>query len=103
MKITHSNGSETDTDKLDDVSAELLEKCHELMIWCSEHKIPIYAKYINPYHSIIGGFNSTCTAKESQELFGEIIRHIEQLSGQKIVFIEPPDTKDDLFPPQENE
>jgi len=47
MKIQHQDGSVTDTDKLPDLSAELMEHANNLFEFCKRHKIPLFMRFID--------------------------------------------------------
>ena len=47
MKITHIDGSSTDTDTLPDTEAMVLEKVEEFRLFCLENKVP-FLMFIDP-------------------------------------------------------
>ena len=47
MKIQHQDGSVTDTDKLPDASAELMEHANNLFEFCKNNKIPLFLRFID--------------------------------------------------------
>ena len=48
MRIVHPNGTSTDTDKMNDCSAELVERVVDLFNFCKQRKIPLFLRYCDP-------------------------------------------------------
>ena len=54
MKINHPDGSVTDTDKLSDCSAELMEKANIFFEFCKKNKIPFFLRFIDKNNRSVG-------------------------------------------------
>lgn len=55
MKITHVDGSVTDTDKMNDLSSQLLEKTKEFTDFMCSNKIPFLLRFCDPVLKAYGG------------------------------------------------
>lgn len=92
MKIKFEDGSEKDTDEMDDLSQAVMEKGDELLKLCFKYKIPIYCKFFNPATKQTGGFhNFNEQGKDFGPVAGPTLDHLSEIMGRKIV-VEPRDT-----------
>lgn len=79
MKITHLDGSITDTDKLNDLSAEVLEALNKLTGLFCKYKIPFLLTYYDP---ILKGFSG------SQNFNNSLSDYIRVINSMNKIFID---------------
>jgi hypothetical protein len=77
MIINHPDGKVTDTNKLNDISALIMEKSKELCDLCIKYKIPLFLKYIDNTttpKTASGAFNSN----NDKETYIDLLECINQ-------------------------
>lgn len=81
MKITHVDGSVTDTDKLNDLSAELLERTKDFYEFFANHKIPFILRFGDPILKSFGGaFNFNSSHKDYLSMVTDVVNFIQDSS-----------------------
>jgi hypothetical protein len=54
LKITHTDGSITDTDKLNDCSAELMERMADFQSFCKSRQLPMFLRVVDTTQKMHG-------------------------------------------------
>jgi len=92
MKIKHTDGTETDTDKLSDIDALVMEKAHELIELYISHKAPFLLVYQFPgktAHS--GGQNFNGSVDKMFEFINLVSHRLLAPAGYKIKIVKEGD------------
>lgn len=87
MKIEYTDNTEVDTDRLNDISAELAEKTNVLYRFCRANNIPIYIQSVDITNDT---GPVTFFAKDSYDV-GKLLYFIDEavkLRGYKLVKID---------------
>lgn len=89
MKITHTDGSVTNTDKLNDFSAELMEKVDEFHSFMMAHKVPYFLSFNDPVRKMHSGathINEENNLDEWSQLLFYMDRVLKQYGAQVIPY-----------------
>jgi hypothetical protein len=98
MIIQHSNGETTDTDKLNDIESQLIEKMDDVLQFCIKNKIPIYAVYLGLNRENVWGIqNANSDQKDYSLLIGSLIDGLERTMNQKILIVDKGEEENEDF------
>lgn len=88
MKIKHFDGKETDTNKLSDLSAEIMEKSNDLFEFCKKYKIPAIFRYIDKSgaQSKTSGFYNGETGMDYVDVLCSLNQFFEQ-NGDQVTIV----------------
>jgi hypothetical protein len=104
MEIRHVDGSVSDTDKLPDTTALVMEKVKELLDLCEAHKIPLLLRFSTHDGKHSGAHCALHPTKEAGQVIIELVSDwcdlIERFwPGCRVMIVhgEPPDDLDDTM------
>jgi len=91
MKIKNVDGTISDTDKMDDFKAELVEKSNEINSFFRERGVAYYLRYNNHNRKECGGSINFDDVNKTSPVLTQMRRDLEEFTGLTFIAVENDD------------